>query len=243
VKKMATYGDWMPGPRSEILTMCRNWINMMSVAETRTRWGVPTDQFQELGTLFAAAQTLLQKSADEAERTHVITVQVQAAFKALTAKMRFFRDRYFKIPPLTEAEWAALGFREKDTQKTNIPPPEGTPAAALSYPGSPHAVTAHLGPMAGTQELDPRSDYGYAVYLGIMPPGGATLEEAASEKHYLMKPPKDGKGLDHRFTRRRKEKLIFDAEDAGKTVYVCARYENQKGKAGLWGPVVSAIIP
>jgi head-tail adaptor len=240
---MAKSSDWMPSSRTAILSMCKNWINMMSAAETRTRWGVPADQFQELGVLFAAAQALLQKSQDEAERTHVVTVQLQAAFKDLTAKMRFFRDRYFKIPPLTDAEWAALGFRKKDTHPTNVPAPEGTPSVSLSYPGGPHALTAHLGPMAGTQELDPRSDYGYALYMGIMPPGGATLEEAASEKHYLMKPPKDGKGLDHRFTRRQKEKLLFDAEDAGKTLYACARYENQKGKAGHWGPVVSAIIP
>jgi hypothetical protein len=30
-------------------------------------------------------------------------------------KMRFFRYRYFKVPPLTEGDWAALGFRPKDT--------------------------------------------------------------------------------------------------------------------------------
>jgi hypothetical protein len=97
--------------------------------------------------------------------------------------------------------------------------------------------------MAGTAELDPDSDYGYAVYTGIMPPGGATLEEAASAKHYLMKPPVDGKGMTHKFTRRKKEKLLFDAEDAGKTVYVCCRYENAKGDEGQWGPVASAVIP
>ena len=74
--------------------------------------------------------------------------------------------------------------------------------------------------MLGTQELDPAGDYGYAIYAGTMPPGRATLEQAASEKHYLMKPPTDGKGLLHlRFTRRKKEKLIFDAEDGGMTVY------------------------
>jgi hypothetical protein len=44
---------------------------------------------------------------DEAERTHVITVSCQAAFKALVTKMRFFRNRYFKIPPLTGEDWAA----------------------------------------------------------------------------------------------------------------------------------------
>jgi hypothetical protein len=213
-------------------------------SERRTAWGVPAPEFAELGTLFAAAQELLQKSMDEAERTRVVTVQVQEAFKDLTAKMRFFRDRYFKIPPLTEADWAALGFRPRDVHPTPVPPPDGVPAASLSYPGGPHAMTAHLGPLAGTLELDPESDYGYAIYLGIMPPGGATLEQAASKKHYLREPPLDGEGLTHhRFSRRRKEKLLFDAEDAGMTAYVCARYENQKGETGQWGPVVSAIIP
>jgi hypothetical protein len=43
--------------------------------------------------------------------------------------------------------------------------------------------------MTGTHELDSAGDYGYAIYVAIMPPGGATLEQAASEKHYLMKPP------------------------------------------------------
>ncbi|MDR0784612.1 MAG: hypothetical protein LBE74_01840 [Treponema sp.] len=75
-----------------------------------------------------------------------------------------------------------------------------------------------------------------------MPSGGATLEQAASEKRYLMKAPADGKILSHyRFRRRRREKILFDAEDAGMTAYVCCRYEN--GEADQWGPVASAIIP
>jgi hypothetical protein len=197
----------------------------------------------ELGTLFGAAQALLQQAMDDDERTHVITVECAAAFKALIAKMRYFRDRFFKLPPLSEGDWAALGFRQKDPHPTPIPPPKGVPAVSLSYPGGPHAITAHLGPLAGTQEPDLRGNYGFAVYMGIMPPGGATLEQAASKKHYLMEPPNNGEGLDHQFTRRRKEKFVIDAEEAGMTVYICCRYENAKGQVGDWGPVVSAVIP
>ena len=235
--------DWLPGPRADVLAMCRKWIAYL-IETLRIAWGIPEAEFTELGKLFTEAETLLVKAQDEAERTHVITVECQAAFKALTAKMRFFRDRYFKIPPLTDGDWAALGFKQKDPHLSPVPVPDGVPAVSLSYPGGPHAITVHLGPMSGTQELDPASDYGYAIYVGIMPPGGATLEQAASEKHYLMKPPIDGKGLTHlRFTRRRKEKLIFDAEDGGMTVYIACRYENQKGETGQWGLVASIIIP
>ncbi|MDR1106656.1 MAG: hypothetical protein LBL44_09890, partial [Treponema sp.] len=91
--------DWLPGPRSEILAMCRNWIGYMT-AERRAAWGIPAAEFTDLGLLFAPAQELLQKASDEAERTRVITVQVQESFEALKTAMRRFRDRWFKMPPL-----------------------------------------------------------------------------------------------------------------------------------------------
>ncbi|MDR1326722.1 MAG: hypothetical protein LBK00_11880 [Treponema sp.] len=240
---MAKTTDWLPGSRTDVLAMCANWISYLSKVR-QTAWGIPEAEFTELDSFCSTATSLLQKARDEAERTHVITVECQEAFKVLSAKMRFFRDRYFKIPPLSEGDWVALGFRQKDPHPSPVPAPDGVPVVTLSYPGGPHAITVHLGAMMGTQDLAAESDYGYAIYAGIMPPGGATLEQAASDKHYLMKIPMDGKGLQHyRFTRRGKEKFIFDAEDAGKTVYVCCRYENRKGEAGQWGPVVSLVIP
>jgi hypothetical protein len=43
-----------------------------------------------------------------------------------------------------------------------------------------------------------------------MPQGGATLEQAASVKHYLMKEPLSGDELLHyHFTRRKKERLTL----------------------------------
>jgi hypothetical protein len=69
-----------------------------------------------------------------------------------------------------------------------------------------------------------------------MPQGGATLEQAASVRHYLMKEPFSGDELLHyRYTRRKKELVDFDASESGMTAYFCARYENQKGKFGTWG--------
>jgi hypothetical protein len=77
-----------------------------------------------------------------------------------------------------------------------------------------------------------------------MPQGGGTLEQAARQRHYLRQPPVSGDELPHSlFTKRRKELFDFPMEDSGKTVYFCIRYENSKGKAGPWGPIISAIIP
>jgi hypothetical protein len=59
-----------------------------------------------------------------------------------------------------------------------------------------------------------------------------------------MKEPFPGGALFHyRFTRRKKEAVDFDAGEPGMTACFCARYENRKGRYGVWGPVVGAIIP
>jgi hypothetical protein len=89
--------------------------------------------------------------------------------------------------------------------------------------------------MSETQKRNPVRDYSYAIYAGIMSLGRATLEQAAAKKRSLIKPPAHGNVLTQlRFTPRRKEKLPFDAEETDMTVYVCCRYENQKGKAEQW---------
>jgi hypothetical protein len=139
--------------------MCLSWILYLTAAR-RTSWGIPDAEFMELKGLCSTARNLLRKAQNDAER--------QEAFKALEAKMRFFRDRRFKMPPLSEGDWAALGFRQKDAHPA--PAPDGVPAASLSYTGGLHAPTIHLGPLAGTLELDPESDYGYTIYVGVMPP-------------------------------------------------------------------------
>jgi hypothetical protein len=101
-----------------------------------------------------------------------------------------------------------------------------------------------LSVLPGALALSERGDYGFALYVGVMPHGGATLEQAASVKHYLREPPLDGEGLRHHaFTRRSRELVIFESAESGMTAYFCARYENQKGQKGPWGPVASAIIP
>ncbi len=87
------------------------------------------------------------------------------------------------------------------------------------------------------------SDYGFRVYWGIMPQGGASVEAATGPKRELMKAPSGGEELPFsRFTRRKREVFDFVESDRGKTVSFCIRLENAKGQAGPWGTVFSMII-
>jgi hypothetical protein len=190
-----------------------------------------------------AAETILDK-VKSGERTPAGVVQCNMIFQDMETEARFIKKHYLLVPPLTLADFATLLLSLPDEIHTPVSPPTGQPSLTITYPGGPHVLMVHLGPLPGTEPPDSRGDYGYALYLGIMPQGGATLEQAAGIKHYLMKEPLSGDEMLHyRFTRRKKELVGFDASESGMTAYFCARYENQKGQVGKWGPVVGAIIP
>lgn len=184
-------------------------------------------------------------AAKDPNRTKTAVALRQEARDTLRkAFNKYGKEHVFNNPNLTLNDKLVLCIHIDKTEHTKIPKPEGHVEVRLSFPGESFKVAVHLGPEAGSEEIDPRSEYGYAIHLGLMPPGGATLEQAASAKHYLMRPPVSGGELQpYKFTHRNKEVIDFDPHEAGMTAYFCARYENQKGEPGKWGRIVSVVVP
>jgi hypothetical protein len=232
--------NWLPGRREQQLAMAKNWVAVL--ATKATTWNVPPAEVTELTTLTTAADTALTQ-AMSSNRTPVITAECKTAFEALVEKMRFIKSRYFLSPPLTDADLISLELKPKDTTRTPVPPPTDQAEADISRPGV-HLLELHFRPVAGSPPDPHRADYGYRIYWGILPPGGAPVEAATGAKRELMKAPESGDDLPHsKFTRRKKELFDFAQEDSGKTVYFCIRYENAKGEPGPWGPIFSSVIP
>ena len=233
--------DWYPNSRDGQLHMVKTWNTVFTAGGQA--WGIPQNRITQLVNDAWAAETILDK-VKSGERTAADVVQCNMVFKDMEAEARFIKKHFLLVPPLTLADFPALLLPLPDETHTPVPPPAGQPALTITYPGGPHVLLVHLGPLPGTEPPDSRGDYGYALYKGVMPQGGAALEQAASVKHYLMKEPLSGDELLHyRFTRRKKETVGFDASESGMTAFFCARYENQKGEHGAWGAVAPAIIP
>jgi hypothetical protein len=164
-------------------------------------WGIPPEHLSQLTNDEHTAQTILDR-VKSGDRTPADVVLCNEAFGDMETEARFIKRHYLLAPPLTLADFPTLLLPLPDA----TPVPTGQPVPTVTYPGGPHVLLVHLAPLPGTEPPDSQSDYGYALYRGIMPQGGATLEQAASVKHYLMTEPKDGEELLHyRFTRRRKE--------------------------------------
>ncbi|MDR2482371.1 MAG: hypothetical protein LBD08_01925 [Treponema sp.] len=235
---MAQKSDWMPSRRDDILHMAKTWNTVLAVKGPL--WGVPAAEIAELLALTAEAEAVLQE-AKSGERNSVITVRCRTVFDLLRGKMRYIKDRYFKKPPLEDPDFPALLLHLKDDNPTSSGRPAGQLLLSVSYEG-PHLLVVHCSPLI--TGVIHSSEWGYAVYDGIMPSGGASLEEAAGARHCLMHPSLSGDELLYwRFTRRKKEVREYAAEESSKTAYFCARCENQRGEHGAWGPVASAVIP
>jgi hypothetical protein len=233
--------DWLPHGREEQLNLSQLWQTVITTAKAAA-WGIPAAEVTALKTLATAAETALAAN-QPATRNKVTVAQCEAAFQALAGKMRFFKNHYFLIPPLAESDIVSLGLKPKDAKPTPIPPPAAQAAAEVSYPGA-HQLKLHLHLVPGSPP-DPRhSDYGYRIYYGLLPPGGASVEAATGPKRELLKAAVTGDELPHsRFTRRPSEMFDFAQQDSGKTAYFSVRFENAKGEPGPWGPVFHAVIP
>jgi hypothetical protein len=204
--------------------MCRNWLAVMT-PEVRTAWGIPQTRYTELETLHGNAEALLAKT-ESAERTPVITEQCREAFEAMDAAMRFFKAHYFLEPPLTNADLVNLGLSPHDPHPT----PSGEPKAEVTietYLTGRHELGVRMVYVSG--DPNDRANKGFRIWYKVVPAGG--------------EPVTSPKQLDESFfTRRKKDVVVFDYEDSGKTAYFAVQVEND-GKKGPWGPLVSAVIP
>jgi hypothetical protein len=140
--------------------------------------------------------------------------------------MRDMKRRYFLTPPLTDADYVALGLKPHDRTST----PSGTPAAQVmveTYLVGRHELGIKIVYVTGSPAV--YANKGYRIWYSVIGQGET--------------PPADPDELRTSFfTRRKKDVVEFDFGDSGKTAYFAVQVEND-GKKGTWGPLVSALIP
>jgi hypothetical protein len=225
--------DWLPTKRTLQLAMAKNWLSVLN--HKAQKWGIPSDVEAALEGLMEKAQDALNE-AMSSERTAVITARCKAAFDALAAKMRDIKKRYFLEPPLMDEDLVSLELSPPDTTPTPIPPPTAQVEADLTFPGIHLVELKKIRAVAGSAP-DSKSDYGVRIFWGLTGPAGS------EDKFRVTEVPDSGKELPHsKFMRRHKELFDFNGE-SGNTVYFCLRYENPKGDAGPFGPMLKAVIP
>ena len=166
---------------------------------------------------------------DDPNHGKVDTLEKDDARKVLEKAIRVYVQGYIaKNPLVTNADKESMELPIYDKIPTIIGSPQGQATADVEYIGG-QALQLHIKHVSGTP-FDEKANYGYKIYYGVFVEGGV----------------KPGSGEDlpkNKFTRRKKETVEFAPTDVGKIAYFAIRYENSKGKAGVWGPMFSAVIP
>jgi hypothetical protein len=231
--EMARNSDWLPSRQEEFVTWSQHFVNAME--EDYLALGLTNAVFTALKakqTTFMEYWTEIQMEGPSSDRTS----RKNTLVKNHKTYIRGWVNQYLRGNPLlTDDIRNRLGMPKVDDTRTTVPTPANQ-ATANHRPLGDHLLELVLEIVGDIHKDTKASDYGFRIYWGIRPTGGASVEAATGVKRELIKVPIGGVDLPFsRFTRRHKELFDFDEADRGKTVYFCIQLENSKGDAGPWG--------
>ncbi|MDR2887402.1 MAG: hypothetical protein LBV26_05290, partial [Bacteroidales bacterium] len=133
-----------------------------------------------------------------------------------------------KNPNVNPVDRGQLGLAMRDLIPTPVGDPAGLVTAAVKYINK-GALKLRIVHVEGSP-YDKRANYGVKIAYGVFP--------------FDVPLPDDVSMLNNSvFIRRKNKMFIFDSKDSRKNACFCLRYENSKGRAGQWGPMISAVIP
>ena len=224
---MAQKTDWLPSDRTGQLTLCRDWLSVLTTGGKAAAWGLPQSRITELTAAATTAETALATALTETTRTPVATADCRAAFHTMIELMRDTKRRYFLTPPLVDpTDYVSLGLKPHDPTHTM----SGIPTAQVTI--ETYLVGRHeLGFKAVYVTGNPNdpANKGFRIHYKVIAPGGAP-------------PTAPGELNESFYTSRKKDLLEFEFGDSGKTAWFAVQIENE-GRKGPWGPMISALIP
>ena len=223
---------WLPSKRADLIEMANGWNDHLSKPAVKTMLGLATATLEALSNKRTRLVELTE--LPRSVRTPAQNAQIRTAEKDLIALMSDIKMRHLFVPPLTEADLVALGLRPKDKTPTSVNPPEMAADADLTFPGIGQVCVGNIRPAGNSG--DARATYGVRIYYGV-------LGDADGSPARITQPPTTGANLPQSvFTRKQKHSFDF-ADQRGKHVFFCIRYENSKGQPGPWGIIIDAYVP
>jgi hypothetical protein len=215
--------DYIPRKDAELVTWSTNFGTQ--IASKAAVWGIPVDEVIALQTDITSFASL-QAQADSPSKTAIIVAKKNAARYTLVAKIRAMANFRLKNPIITDAERIAMGLHVRDTTPTTVQVPKTRPELDVEVVDF-RRLKLLFHDMGSKSKAKP---YGIT---------GAVIACAA-----LDAPPVGPGALTRTMLATRTPHIIeFTEEERGKTVYIVACWQNEKGERGSWSEIISAIVP
>jgi hypothetical protein len=158
--------------------------------------------------------------------THANILRRQEAQAAATALLREFVNQFLRFPPVTNPDRAEMGIPNHDTVRT-----DHTVVAEnvdfVIHLSSIRELNIDFWIQGMTHKAKPEGYDGAVIIWGV--------RDTAPEKPEELE--------HHSMASRTPFTLHFDEAERGKTAYVAAAWQNERGILGAWSAYKSAVIP
>jgi hypothetical protein len=195
--------------------------------------GIPEAVITATHVLQARWALAYKTANDPATRTKAAVLEKQEARIDYVENLRGLNNVYLiHNPALTDGDRERMGLPIHKTTRTPVPPPTDLVELMLKQLAG-NRVEVDFFPMGVNNTGKERRE---AKPFGVR---GVELRWAI-----LPEPPKSHADLVHsEFDTHSPYMFQFDLPDAGKTLYICARWENTTGQKGPWNKIENVIIP
>jgi hypothetical protein len=215
--------DWMPGKRPEQLALAKTWCAQLPVAGGA--WNVTASEVTELALLIEEVEHLMGLA--EADRGSAFAnARVKEGYDTLVRAMRLMHRRKFFSPPMQDSDWIRLGLKPPDTIRTTHFEVSEFVEFELKLREIREVIVNFW--VKGSPHKAKPNGYDGAVFIWDV------LDAPPAEPISLTR---------HAMASRTPHSLKFTEEERGRTVYIAAAWQNERGITGDWSGIQSAVIP
>ena len=217
-------GDFIPHADGAFLEWSKTLVTY--AAAHLTAFKVDTAALTPIQTLLTAYQTAYNK-AEDPNRGKVDVLEKNETRDALKAALRTFIKAYLIYnPAVSNVERESMGLPLHNGTRTPTSAPTTIPELELDSSVI-WQISVHFKDAGSEKRGKPAHVHGVELRWALLDNPPSSVEDLTKSAFDTASP--------YTFT--------FDEADRGKALYICPRWENNKGDKGPLGEIVKAIIP
>jgi hypothetical protein len=196
------------------------------VSPKLTAFNIPQETLMPIQGQLTAYETAF-KTAQNPNRGKVAVLNKNETKEVLIQSLRTFIKAYLTYnPAISDADKENMGLPLHDGTRTPVPAPTTIPELELDSSVI-RQVTVHFKNAGSDWRGKPAHVHGVELRWGLLDNAPSSVEDLKNSAFDTASP--------YTYT--------FDETERGKALYICPRWENNKGDKGPWGEIYKAIIP
>jgi hypothetical protein len=217
-------GDFIPHQDGAFLEWAKTLLAY--AAPKSAAFNIPAGTLTPIQAQMTAFETAFN-AAQNPNRGKVDVLTKNEAKEALTASLRTFIKGFLAYnPAVSDADKENMGLPLHDGTRTPAPVPATIPELELDS-SIIRQISVHFRDAGSDKRGKPAHIHGVELRWALLDNPPQSVEDLTKSAFDTASP--------YTFT--------FDEPERGKALYICPRWENNKGDKGPWGEIMKAIIP